>query len=189
MLTRRGQKSLNGFKFVTFIGRFPNDGVSSMAVKMLKLEREACSKKVSVTPRLVANAWLGYGLRCYKSDTASLLNNKDGGLHCASFGYGSLIIDNLYNYMCSHTTGMYSFQDFARSVRPSHTQTHRYTDTQSHTLINRHTRAHTHARARAHKRTHARTHTHTNTRARERAYTNKQIRGHKRRKKNETVTQ
>ena len=49
MLVRRGQKSLNGFKFGTFIGRFPNDGVSSMAVKMLKLERKACSEKVSVT--------------------------------------------------------------------------------------------------------------------------------------------
>ena len=136
-----------------------------MAVKMLKLEREACSKKVSVTPRLVANAWLGYGLRCYKSDTASLLNNKDGGLHCASFGYGSLIIDNLYNYMCSHTTGMYSFQDFARSVRPSHTQTQRYTDTQSHTLINRHTRAHTHTYK--HTRARARIHKQTNTWTRE----------------------
>ena len=33
---RRGQKSLNGFKFGTFIGRFPSDGEASMAVKGLK---------------------------------------------------------------------------------------------------------------------------------------------------------
>ena len=33
---RRGQKSLNGFKFGTFISRFPSDGAASMAVKGLK---------------------------------------------------------------------------------------------------------------------------------------------------------
>ena len=31
----RGPKSLNGFRFGTFIGRFPSDGVGSMVVKGL----------------------------------------------------------------------------------------------------------------------------------------------------------
>ena len=31
-----GKKSLNGFKFCTFIGRFPSDGAASTAVKGLK---------------------------------------------------------------------------------------------------------------------------------------------------------
>ena len=36
MLRWRGQKSLNGFKSGTFIGRFPNDGAAGMVVKGLK---------------------------------------------------------------------------------------------------------------------------------------------------------
>ena len=35
MLLRRRQKSLNGFKFGTLIGRFPSDDAASMAVKGL----------------------------------------------------------------------------------------------------------------------------------------------------------
>ena len=39
MLTRRGRggKSLNDFKFGTFIGRFPSDGAASMAEKGLRV--------------------------------------------------------------------------------------------------------------------------------------------------------
>ena len=32
----KGAKSLNGFKFGTFIGRFPSDGATNMAVKGLR---------------------------------------------------------------------------------------------------------------------------------------------------------
>ena len=32
----KGGTGLNGFNFGTFIGRFPNDGAASMAVKGLK---------------------------------------------------------------------------------------------------------------------------------------------------------
>ena len=32
---RRGKKGLNGFIFATFVGRFPSDGATSMAVKGL----------------------------------------------------------------------------------------------------------------------------------------------------------
>ena len=32
----KGAKTLNGFKFGTFIGRFPSDSAASMAVKGLK---------------------------------------------------------------------------------------------------------------------------------------------------------
>ena len=35
MLKRPGPKSLNSFKFGTFIGRFPSDGAASMTVKGL----------------------------------------------------------------------------------------------------------------------------------------------------------
>ena len=35
MLKRRGPKSLNSFKFGTFIGRFPSDGAASMTAKGL----------------------------------------------------------------------------------------------------------------------------------------------------------
>ena len=35
MLKRKGQKSLNGLKYGTFIGRFPSDGAANMAVKGL----------------------------------------------------------------------------------------------------------------------------------------------------------
>ena len=39
----KGGKKLNGFKFGTFIGHFPSDGVVSMAVKGLKItELTAC---------------------------------------------------------------------------------------------------------------------------------------------------
>ena len=56
---KKKTERITGFKFGTIIGRFPNVGVSSMAVKMLKLEREACSKKVSVTQTCCKRmAWL-----------------------------------------------------------------------------------------------------------------------------------
>ena len=35
MLVRKGQKSLNDFKFGTFIGRFSSDGAANMAAKVL----------------------------------------------------------------------------------------------------------------------------------------------------------
>ena len=37
VLMRRGQQSLNGLKFGTFTGRFPSDGVASVAVKELNV--------------------------------------------------------------------------------------------------------------------------------------------------------
>ena len=39
----RRQNSLNGFKFGTFIGRFPGDGTASMAMKGLKCNTESTS--------------------------------------------------------------------------------------------------------------------------------------------------
>ena len=58
---------------------FPNDGVSSMAVKMLKLERKACSEKVSVTQTSLQMRGLVMAYDATNQTTASLLNNKDGG--------------------------------------------------------------------------------------------------------------
>jgi len=37
LMQKRGQKSLNGFKFGTFIGHFPSDGAASIAVKGLNI--------------------------------------------------------------------------------------------------------------------------------------------------------
>ena len=37
VLMRRGQRSLTGFQFGTFIGRFQSDGAASVAVNGLKL--------------------------------------------------------------------------------------------------------------------------------------------------------
>ena len=38
-----GGGALNDFKFGTFIGHFPNEGVASMAVKGLKKYKEQCT--------------------------------------------------------------------------------------------------------------------------------------------------
>ena len=41
VLMQRGQKILNGFKFGTFIGRFPSDSTASMALKELNFAENA----------------------------------------------------------------------------------------------------------------------------------------------------
>ena len=46
-LTGRGQKGHNGFKFGTFIGRFPSDGAASVAVKGLTPSLPRCHLKTA----------------------------------------------------------------------------------------------------------------------------------------------
>ena len=51
MLMRRGQKSLNGFIFGTFVGHFPSQGTASMAVKGLTviLFKQICCNCLVIT--------------------------------------------------------------------------------------------------------------------------------------------
>ena len=73
---RRGQKSFHGFKFGTIIGRFPNDGVSSMAQKRLIIDW-AVSQHTDTSEN--AKATLNcYYARIVPCITAVALNNYLG---------------------------------------------------------------------------------------------------------------